>query len=907
MRTSVHSPGHLYGRREEFGRIDELTTAARAGRGGALVLRGEAGIGKSALLDHARRTAPGFLVIRASGSEGEAELPFAGLHQLCVPALGHLAELPAQRREALQVAFGLATGVPDEFRLGLATLELLATAARERPLLCLIDDAHWLDAASSKALAFLARRISSEPVAMVFAVRLPSPAGELDGLPGLAVDGLNDTDARALLSARTHVTLDEQVRQRIMAEARGNPLALLELPRAGGFAPPDSPSVPTRIERGFQARLRDLPDEARLLLTIASADPTGDPGLLWPAAQRLDLDVTTTGAAAAATGLVDFSTRVRFCHPLARSAVYRAAEASRRRTAHRVLGEVTDPVVDPDRRAWHRAQAGIGPDDDVAEELERSATRARSRGGAVAAAAFMERAAALSLDATRRTARTLAAVQAHLDAGTTDTAAELLTTVENAALDELQRVAVDLLRGKIAFVRHHDNNGPMFMLRAARRLSELDPRRSRDCFLDAVEMSLAVGRSSGVLDKVLAAARTAAPADTAADSPDLLDALALLATDRHGEAVPLIQRLLTSPAAEGGVEDGPMWRHRPALAVMLASEVWDPHTHAAITDWLIKTGQESGSPLVLRLGLAPMASLAAVCGDLARATTAIAEEEAIADAFGGPPVFYHRLHLAAMRGRREEALELFETAAASATERGTGQLIANVHWASAVLNNSLADYPAALAAARRATEGGELYLAGFALPELVEAAVRCGEPDAAAAALHALTERTEAGGTPSGLGIAAYARGLVTGDEEHYRQAVEHLEESPMLPYRARAHLLYGEWLRRQGRRRDGCRHLRIAHELLSGAGLEAFARRAADELRAAGERVRGRSTTPGYDQLTAQEAYIARLVATGATSREVATRLFLSPRTIDAHLRNVFRKLGITSRRQLKDVPGLR
>ncbi|NJP99892.1 AAA family ATPase [Streptomyces zingiberis] len=914
MRTPVHSSGRLYGRHEETCRIDELTAAARKSRGGALVLRGEAGIGKSALLDHARRTASGFLVIEASGSEGEAELPFAALHQLCLPVLGHLAALPAQRREALQVAFGLTAGVPDEFRMGLAALELLAAAARERPLLCLVDDGHWLDAASSKALAFLARRISAEPVAMLLAVRPPSPAGELDALPGLSVGGLNDTDARALLSTKARVPLDEQVRRRIVAESRGNPLALLELPRAGGYAPPGAPSVPTRIERGFQQRLRDLPEEARLLLTIASADPTGDPGLLWPAALRLDLDVTETGAAAAATGLVDFSTRVRFCHPLARSAVYRAAGARLRRTAHRVLGEVTDPVLDPDRRAWHRAEASAGPDEDVAEELERSASRARSRGGAVAAAAFAERAAALSLDTARRIERTLAAVQAHLDAGSTDTAAELLATVESAPLDELRHVRVDLLRGKIAFVRHTDGDGPMFMLRAAHRLAALDPQRSRECFLDAVEMSMAVGRSSGVLDTVLAAARTAAPAG-ATHAPDLLDVLALLAEERHREAVPLVRKLLSSPPAEAGDGggdgtgdgDGPLWRRRPALAVMLASEVWDPHTQAAITDWLIRTGEESGSPLVLRLGLAPMASLAAVCGDLARAATAIAEEEAIADAFGGPPVFYHRLHLAAMRGRREAAAELFATATAEAAERGTGQIVAHVHWAAAVLNNGLADYPAALAAARRAAESGELYLAGFALPELVEAAVRCGEPDAAAAALASLTERTEAGGTASGLGIAAYARGLVTGAEGHYREAVERLAESPLLPYRARAHLLYGEWLRRRGRRRDGARQLHLAHELLSGAGLEAFARRAADELRAAGERVRGPAATPVHDRLTPQEVSIARLVATGATSKEVATRLFLSPRTIDAHLRNVFRKLGITSRRQLKDVPGLR
>jgi DNA-binding CsgD family transcriptional regulator len=890
MRTPVHPLGSLVGRQDEVRHIEELGAAARAGRGGVLVLRGEAGIGKSALLDHARRT-PGFRVIEASGSQFETELPFAALHQLCVPVLGHLAELPARHREALQVAFGLTAGAPDLFRVGLATLELLVAAASEHPLLCVVDDAQWLDTASSKALAFLARRIAAEPVAIVFAVRMPCAEGELAELPGVDVGGLSDTDARALLTASSHVPLDEQVRDRIMAEARGNPLALLELPRAGGFAPPETSSVPTRIERGFRARLIDLPADARLLLTLASADPTGDPGLLWPAARRLDIDVDTTSAAATGTGLIEFSTRVRFCHPLARSAVYRAAEADQRRTAHRELAEVTDPVVDPDRRAWHRAQAATGPDDDVADELERSASRARSRGGVVAAAAFLERAAALSLDAVKRTERTLAAVRARLDAGATDTAAELLTTVENTPLDERQHARVDLLRGQLAFVRHNDGNGPKFMLRAAQRLSELDPDLARECFLDALEMSLLVGRADGVLDLVLAAAKRAAPR-----SPDILDALVLLATDGHRAAIPLIRTVLDGA-------NGPMWTRRPALAVMLASESWDPHTHATIVEWLMKTGRESGSPLVLRLGLAQVASGAVLAGDLGRAMAAIAEEEAIADAIGGPRPMYPRLQLAAMRGRREEAFELFEKAEAEA--RGAGHLIANVHWAAAVLNNGLADYPAALAAARRATAHDDLFLAGFSLPELVEAAVRCGEHDAAAAALESLTERTEASGTATGLGIAAYARGLVTGAEEHYREALEHLGETPLVPYLARAHLLYGEWLRREGRRRDCRPHLRTAHELLSKTGLEAFAQRAADELRATGEKARSR-TEHAYDQLTMQETHIARLVATGATSNEVAAGLFLSPRTVDAHLRNIFRKLGITSRRQLKDQPGL-
>lgn len=892
MRSSSPPRGRLLGRQHEKRGLDELIGAARNGQGGALVLRGEAGIGKSTLLRHVEMAASGFHVVRAAGSQLEAELPFAALHQLCLPVLSHLPELPAQHAHAVQVAFGMATGTPDVFRIGLAVLGLLAAAARERPVLCVVDDAQWLDAASSEALTFLARRISAEPVAAVFAVRVPCRASELDVLPGLTVEGLGDADARALLAAQSHETLDEQVRDRLVDEARGNPLALLTLPRAGGFAPPGIASVPSRVEHGFQVTLSALPAQARLLLTVAAADPTGDPGLLWPAAQRLGIDGPAAGAAASATGLVEFGTRVRFYHPVARAAAYANAELADRRLAHRVLAEVTDQEADPDRRAWHRAQAAAVPDDDVAADLARSASRAQARGGVVAAAAFLERAAELTRDPARRAERILAAARAHLEAGAADRAADLLTTSENASPDEFQRAEADLLRGRIAFVRVDDGAGPAYMLRAGRRLAPLDPVRSRESCLAALEASLMVGRATGVMELVLAEAQSSPPHD-----PDVLDALTALEADGHHAAVPLVRAALDGAA-------GPLWTRYPALAVVLAGELWDPDLHVRITEWLVKNGRRSGSPLVLRLGLAQTAAAATLAGEFDKAMVAIAEEEAIADATGGPPVVYHRLQLAAMRGRRAEAAALFDDASAMAS--GSGQLVANVHWASAVLHNGLAEYPLALAAARRATADEDIFISGFSLPELVEAAVRCGEHETAAAALVSLTERTSASGTPSGLGIAAYARGLVTGVEDDYVAAIEHLANSRLLPYRARAHLLYGEWLRRQGRRQDCRPHLRTAHELLSGAGLEAFARRAADELRATGETARSRSGQ-ARDQLTMQELHIARLVASGATSKEVAARLFISPRTVDTHLRNIFRKLEISSRRQLRELPDLR
>ncbi|WP_158885127.1 AAA family ATPase [Amycolatopsis anabasis] len=884
----------LVGRSEEINRLLDLVNAAERGEGGVLVLRGEPGIGKSALLDHVEHAAPEkFQVIRASGAEFEGELPFAALHQLCVPVLAHLDSLAVPYRDSLLVAFGLADGAPDPFRVGLAALELLATAATERPLLCVVDDAHWMDAASARALTFLARRVAAEPIAMVFAARdQEGGARGLDELPELTVGGLSDAHARALLAEEKTVTLDERVRDRLLAEARGNPLALIELPKAGGFALPTPSPVASRIERSFRTRMAELPPDARLLLILASADPTGDPGLLWTAAWRLGIDVAAASAAAEASGLALFDTRARFCHPLARSAAYRAAEPERRQAAHRALADATDPVTAPDRQAWHRAQATTGPDERVAAELESSASRAQARGGVAAAAAFLERAAALSLDPGKQTERTLAAARATLAAGRADAAADLLASIDTESLDDLRHASVDLLRGQIAFVQGADGavRGPELILRAAQRLAASDPERSRECFVAALEMGLVVGRAAGVMDRVLDAARSAPPAS---GPPDLLDALVLLDTEGHHAGVPALRRVLTG--------DDAGWTRAPALATVLAGELWDIDLHATVVDWLVRTGRESGSPMTIRLGLSQVAVSAVLTGDFGRAMAAIAEEEAIADAAGDLPQLYPRVHLAAWHGRRQEALDLF----AEVTSRPTGQLTANAHWATAVLHNGLAEYPAALDAATRAVAGGDLFLTGIALPELVEAAVRCGEDTVARSALESLGERTGPAGTSWALGVAAGARALVSDREDDYREALGHLTGSPLVLHLARAHLRYGEWLRRAGRRRDAREHLRTAHEQMSEIGLEAFARRAADELRATGEVARSRSEHT-YDRLTMQEMHIARQVAAGATTKEVAGRLFLSPRTVDAHLRNIFRKLGITSRRQLRGIPDL-
>ncbi|WP_431903006.1 helix-turn-helix transcriptional regulator [Nonomuraea sp. bgisy101] len=866
----------LVGREAETERLDALVEAARQGRGGALALCGEPGIGKSALLRRLAESASGFLVIQASGAEFETELPFAALHQLCVSLLEHLDELPPPHRRALEIAFGLATGALDPFMVGVGTLGLLAEAARKRPLLCLIDDAHWLDDASAKALAFVSRRIADEPVAVVFATREPG----FGTLPGLNLGGLRESEARALLAGAVRAPLDERVRDRILAESRGNPLALLELPRsaglagmAGGFDLP-APSV---VEQSFRVRLAQLPPQARLLLTVAAADPVGDPGLLWRAAELLGIE---HASAAEAAELVDFGARIRFSHPLARSAAYTAAPPEERRRAHAALAEATDAVADPDRQAWHRAHAAVGPDEEVAAALERSAARAQARGGVAAAAAFLERAAALTPGSGPRIERVLAAAEAKLSAGAFDIAAELLTTAGTASPDRPQQARIDLLRGRLSFVRHRGDERPTaYLLRAADRLADTDPAWSRECYLDAMEIGVLIGD----LDPVVQAARTAGSKDP------VLECMIRLTTQGHRAAADLLRPILADEAG---------WSSRPSLGFMLAAELWTYGALRGIAERVTAAGRESGSFHMLPIGLAMQATAAAHAGEFGAAMEMISEEEAIAEATGAAPLVYPRIHLAALRGRRAEAFELFANV--------DSRMTLSVQWAAAVLHNGLGNYQAALEAARTAVTHEHLGMSGLALPELAEAAVRCGKPDVAESATADLRERTQAGGDAWGLGVAAYARALVTGDEEAYLEAIDHLDGSRVAIYRARAHLLYGEWLRRQGRRREARELLRVAHEALTDIGAEAFAERAAGELRATGEHARSRSSQTA-ERLTMQEVHIARLVADGATSKEVAATLFLSPRTVDAHLRNIFRKLGLTSRKQLRDLPDIR
>ncbi len=907
------------GRRAELEAVEQLLAGARAGRSAVLVVRGEAGIGKSALLERAGDTAStsGFRVERSVGAESETNFAFSGVHQLCAPLLDRTGALPEPQQAALGVAFGLRAGAAaDRFLVGLAVLTLLAEVAEEGPLLCLVDDAQWLDQASAEVLAFAARRLAAEQVALLFAVRDP---GEVEvrafaGLPELRLDGLGEADARALLNAAVRTPLDAAVRDRIVAEARGNPLALLELPRAagpaglaGGFELPGVLSVPRRIEDAFRHRSAGLPAETQTLLLVAAADPTGQPTLLWQAAARLGIGREAATAAEAA-GLVEIDTRVRFRHPLVRSAVYRAAAPADRRRAHDALA-VTYPQDDPEGRAWHRAQAAAGPDEEAAAELERSADRARARGGIAAAATFRHRASELTPDPARRAGRALAAAFAWHEAGASEAARELLVVAAAGPLDTLERARLQLLEARIAFHLTQGADVPGLLLAAARTLAPLDPALSRDTHLAALDAATITGdRGRGVLE-VAEAARAAPPPPGPARPADLLlEGLATTFTEGYDAGAPGLRRAVEafrdepSPADPAAVAEHRRWLW---LAGRTTIGLFDDDLGYRLARRNVRLAREAGALATLPGALVFLSSSLVLTGAIAEATELAVECDEITRATGAAPLVYAHLLLAAWRGQQEETARLHASSLEGAAGRTDGNEVALAHYVLSVLANGRGDYPAAVDAAARACEAHQPLNGNLALPELVEAAVRADRPERAAAALEQLSARARATGTPWALGTEARCRALTsTGPsaEDHYQEAVERLRDCRIATHLARTHLVYGEWLRREGRRQDARVQLRTAHEMLTNMEAGAFAARAARELRATGERPRSRSAQP-TDALTAQELHIARLVVTGATSREVAGQLFLSPRTIEAHLRNIFRKLGITSRRQLRNL----
>jgi DNA-binding CsgD family transcriptional regulator len=875
------------------------------------VVRGEPGVGKSALLEYVAGRASGCRVARIAGVQSEMELAFSGLDQLCASMLDRVDRLPVPQRDALRTAFGLAGGAaPDRFLVGLAVLTLLSDVAGDEPLVCLVDDTQWLDRVSAQALAFVARRLVAESVVLIFAVREPSDCPDVAGLPELLVGGLGDDDGRALLASVIRWPLDERVRDRIVAETHGNPLALLELPRgltpaqlAGGFGLPSVAALPGRIEDSFARRLAPLPAATRRLLLLAAAEPLGDSVLLARAADRLGIKAEAADAAES-EGLVEFCVQVTFRHPLVRSAIYRSASPDQRREAHQALAEATDPQLDPDRRAWHFAQAAPGPDEEVASELERCAERAQARGGLAAAAAFLERSAALTLEPGRRARRALAAARVMAQSGAFDAALRLLAIAEAGPLDRLQHAGAELLRGQIAFASSSGSDAPRLLLKAAKSFERLDVGLARETYLEAFSAAQYAGRfgTGAALRKAAQAARAAPAAPHPPSAPDLLlDGLTLLTTEGYTAAAPTLNRALSAFSSEDtSTGDALRWL---GLASRTAARLWDDESWDALTTRYVRLARETGALSVLPIALNQRAGLHLSEGDFATAASLIEEAVAITEATGSGLPLYTSLALAAYRGRERELYDQIKASTSAAVSHGQGAGPILLDWPTAVLNNGLGRYQDAMAAAHRASEDPhELVFSTWAAVELIEAASRSGLPEQAAGALERLSEGTTASGGDWALGVQAYARALLSKGEAAdrlYREAIERLGRTRVRVTLARAHLLYGEWLRRQHRRTDAREQLRTAHQMFAAMGAEGFAERARRELEATGETARKRSVETA-SRLTAQETQVADLARDGLSNAEIGARLFISPRTVEYHLGKVFTKLGINSRMQL-------
>jgi DNA-binding CsgD family transcriptional regulator len=901
----------LLGRRGEREALGQLLGAARDACGGALVIHGEPGVGKTALLDDTTGAATGFRTVSAVGVEGEMEFPFAALLRICSPILGFAERLPELQREALEVAFGESAGpAPDAFLIGLAVLGLLSEAAEEEPLLCVVDDAQWLDRPSAQSLTFAARRLLAEKIAFVFGTRELDTA--LAALPGLHLEPLNHRDARDLLRSALPGRLDELVLDRIVVETGGNPLALLELPRgltppqlAGGFALPAALPLTAQIEESFARRLAGLPAQARRLLLLAAAEPTGDPALLWRAAQLQGIP-EAAGQLLETHGLLTLTSGVAFRHPLVRSAVYGAAEPDERREAHRVLAEAIDPDIDPDRRAWHRAQAAVTPDEEVAADLEQSAARAQSRGGLAAAAAFLERSATLTLDPALRAERALAAARAKYEAGSLQEALAVLVTAEDHRGDERQSALVELLKAQVSLAAQRGSEAPPMLLNAARSLETIEPQLARETYLEALDGALFAGRlaSEGTLLEVSEAA-LGVPAPYNPGPADLLrQGLALWFTDSYAAGAPVLEDALDAFREDSSTQ--PIAARWLFLAGWAAAELWDEETWMLLTDRQLTRARATGELTAVPSALGSRSIILAMSGELGAAAPLIDEMAAVTDAAGMAHPASGELWLPALSGREVELEDLARRVSTEVRAAGSGYALAVIELVSAVLYNGLGRHEEALAAVRNAAEDARVLASPIAaVVELIEAAVRCGERPLAERALARLMERTDVSRTPWAQGTAARCRALLADDGDAdalYREAIERLGETLLRVDLARAHLLYGEWLSRQGRRPDAREELRAAQRLFTELGTLAFAERAHAELRAAGERATHKAdeTRDGQDELTPQEAQIARLAVDGSTNREIATQLFISPSTVEYHLHKTFRKLGVKSRTQL-------
>ena len=881
-----------------------MLAQARDGHSAVLVISGEPGIGKTSLLRYAARQASGLRVVEVIGVQAEMELPLSGIQRLWAPLLGALDELPEPQQNALRVASGtVAGGAPDRFLVAVAVLNLLAATAAQRPVLCLVDDAQWLDATSLGALGFVARRLSADAVAMIFALREPTTLRALDGLPRMALGGLEDADARALLSRAVPGRLDDRVRDRIIGETRGNPLALLELSqgmsrseRAGGFPPPRAADLAGQVEERYLRRVTRLPEPTQRLILLAAAEPLGDAALLWRAADRLSLDQGAL-APAADDGLLEIDDHVRFHHPLVRSAVYRAASPAERRRVHDALGQASDPALAADSRAWHRGLAAAEPDESVAADLERSAGRAQDRGGLAAAAAFLERATVLTPDPALQTERALAAAEASFQAGEFAAAQRLMAMAHSGALDGLQQARAALLRGHAAVVSRYGNEAATLLRNAAQQLEPFDLALARRAYLTAWSAAITAHHLGGaeILLEVSRAIRALPPLPPDPHPLDLMiEAFAVLITEGHAAAMPILQRV-AKDVMHLAVEDIVRWGWHVGG---VRTAIW--HDEAIIVyERQAQLVREAGALAELPIHLQALALERAWRGDLPGAERLVVEADSISTSTGNEVPPFARLRIHALRGQEAEATPLIDAVIRDGTRQGQGIAVMTAHWAAAVLNNGLGRYEQAEAAAEGVVRSGILpWLSMWARSELIEAATKVGDLERARDALDGLVATTDPADSCLARGIEARCRALLQGKdaEPWYRRAIDQLGRSANRTELARGHLLFGEWLRSQGRPVEAREQLWSAEAMFAEIGMGAFAERARAELVAAGAKPRAH-LTQARAELTPQEEQIARLARDGLTNTQIGHTLFLSPRTVEWHLNRVFGKLRIDSR----------
>jgi DNA-binding CsgD family transcriptional regulator len=907
----------LIDRRAEKQAVYQVLDSVRAGMSGALVLRGEPGVGKSALLDYAVECAADLQTVRTVAVESERAMGFAAVHQLLVPLLPAVDRLPEPQRRALRVAFGLVSGPPaDPFLVGLAVLTLLADAAEVRPVLCVIDDAHWLDDESADILSFVARRLLADRVAMLFAIReMTEPDPRLQSLRGLRIAGLPEQDAYELLETSIGRPVNAGVAARIIAETGGNPLAIVEAARElspkqlGGRAPlPEPLPVGHQLDVLFVRRVRELPTDTQTLLLLAAADQPGPGDRLWQAATALGIPESAAVPAEAA-GLMVFWPEVRFSHPLVRSAVYHAATAVQRRRAHRALTAACDPELHAVPRAWHLAAAATGPGEGVAAQLEAAADRARSRGGYAAAAALLERAALLTPDGERRAERRLSAADAHLLAGAVDRTGALLTETAPGLRDPRSTAQAIRLKGKIDFACGQVADAASALVCAAVRLRPLDPSAARDALLSALEAVVFAGwaSSTALLHEIARTARDLPPMRASPDSATdlLLQGYAARVTGGYAAAVPALRRAVQVFLVDEVDPDVAL--RRLLLVAIAAVDLLDDAAVERLTTHWIDRARHSGALTKLAGALAFRSTVVdGPGGQLAAARAAESEAHELAEVTGNPrvvpPSGAHTLLTLALSCQEAQARATAAAVAREAPGRGAAGEAAFAAYCLGVLEISLCNYGSAVVCLHPAYTDDTPLVGTQALPDLVEAAVRAGRRDLAERALQRLDDRATATGTPLALGLLARSRALLAAPAEarqDYEDALPLLGRTRAAPQLARAHLLYGEWLRRQRQRREARDQLHAALDMFDGMGLHGFAERARVELRATGEHARKRELgTP--EELTPQEAQIAALVSRGQANREIAAQLFVTPSTVEYHLRKVFRKLRVTSRTQL-------